>query len=142
MTLKTVINLMQICLGIIFLWYGGLKLFDGVSPAQELATTTIGLLSFHTLSSELSIKLLAVFEILIGFGFIFGIFLRFTLCMFFIHMIGTFTPLFILTEVSFNQAPYAFSLVGQYIMKNVIFVLAGMCIYYFNKENKYEKIYS
>ena len=142
MTLKTVISLMQVCLGIIFLWYGSLKLFDGMSPAEELATTTLGLLSFHSIPSELSIKLLAVFEILIGLGFVLGIFLRLTLWLFFIHMIGTFTPLVILTEVSFTHAPYAFSLVGQYIMKNVILVLAGMCIYYFNQENKYEKIYS
>jgi len=141
MNLKTVIKLMQISLGLIFFWYGILKLFDGVSPAQELATTTISILSLQMISAELSIKLLGIFEILIGFGFIFGLYVRFTLILFFIHMIGTFTPLFILTDVSFTQAPYAFTLVGQYIMKNIVFVLAGMCIYYFNKENKNEKIY-
>ncbi len=142
MNLKTVIKLMQISLGLIFLWYGVLKLFDGVSPAQELATATISILSLHTISAELSIKLLGIFEILIGFGFVLGLYLRLILILFFVHMLGTFTPLFILTDVSFTQAPYAFTLVGQYIMKNIVFVLAGMCIYYFNKENKNEKIYS
>jgi len=142
MNLNVVIKLMQISLGLIFLWYGALKLFDGVSPAQELATTTISILSFHMIAPDLSIKLIGIWEIIVGLGFILGVGLRYVFVLFFLHMLGTFTPLVILTDVTFTQAPYAFTLVGQYIMKNIVFVLAGLCIYYFNKENKNEKIYS
>jgi uncharacterized membrane protein YkgB len=44
-------------------------------------------------------------------------------------MTFTFTPLFILPELSFSHAPYAFTHVGQYIVKNVVFILAGILIY-------------
>jgi uncharacterized membrane protein YkgB len=45
------------------------------------------------------------------------------------HMICTFAPLFILPELSFTHAPFAFTLVGQYIVKNIVFILAGILIY-------------
>jgi hypothetical protein len=34
-----------------------------------------------------------------------------------------------MTEVSFTHASYAFILVGQYIVENIIFILAGVLIY-------------
>ena len=44
-------------------------------------------------------------------------------------MVCTFAPLFLLPEFSFTQAPYAFTLVGQYIVKNIVFILVGIIIY-------------
>jgi len=142
MNLNAVIKLMQISLGLIFLWYGMLKLFDGVSPAQELATATISILSLKLLSPEISIKIIAIWEIVVGIGFILGVWLRVVFTLFFVHMIGTFTPLFILTDVTFTQTPYILTMVGQYIMKNIVFVLAGLSIYYYEKEKNSEKIYN
>lgn len=40
------IVLLRISLGIVFLWFGALKFFPGLSSAQELATRTIDRLSF------------------------------------------------------------------------------------------------
>lgn len=140
MNLKLVMRLLQISLGVIFFWYGILKVFDGVSPAQELATMTISMLTFNLIEPVISIKLIAIWELLIGLGFITGYCLRTTFLLFFVHMFGTFTPLVLLPEITFTHAPYAFTIVGQYIVKNVVFVLAGMGIYYFNKENNSEKI--
>ncbi|MGB5919802.1 MAG: doxx family protein, partial [Arcobacter sp.] len=65
----------------------------------------------------------------VGLGFIFGIYTRYVVVLFLAHMICTFTPLFILPDISFTHAPYAFTLVGQYIVKNVVFILAGILIY-------------
>jgi uncharacterized membrane protein YkgB len=123
------IQLIRLSLGIIFLWYGLLKFFPSLSPAEELATRTIDILFFGLISPIVSIKLLAILEVGIGLGFIFGIYTRYVVFAFLGHMICTFAPLFILPELSFTQAPYAFTLVGQYIVKNVVFILAGILIY-------------
>ncbi|QKF66828.1 putative membrane protein [Arcobacter venerupis] len=123
------IKLIRLSLGIIFLWYGMLKFFPSLSPAEALATQTIDILFFGLISPSVSIKLLAILEVGIGLGFIFGIYTRYVVFVFLGHMICTFAPLFILPELSFTQAPYAFTLVGQYIVKNVVFILAGILIY-------------
>lgn len=130
------ITLIRLSLGIIFIWYGILKFFPTLSPAEELATKTIDILFFGLINPELSIKLLAFLEVGIGLGFIFGIYVRFITVVFIGHMLLTFTPLFLLPELSFTHAPYAFTLVGQYIVKNIVFIFAGVLIYQ-NEENRF-----
>jgi uncharacterized membrane protein YphA (DoxX/SURF4 family) len=130
------IKLMKLSLGIIFLWYGLLKFFPSLSPAEELAIKTIDIMFFGLISPNLSIKLLAILEVGIGLCFIFGIYTRYVVFVFLGHMLCTFAPLIILPELSFTQAPYAFTLVGQYIVKNTVFILVGILIY----QNELEKI--
>ncbi|MDD2887118.1 MAG: DoxX family membrane protein [Aliarcobacter sp.] len=123
------IKLIRLSLGIIFLWYGMLKFFPTLSPAEELATRTIDIMFFGLINPLLSIKLLAILEVSIGIGFLFGFYTRIVTIVFIGHMICTFAPLFLLPELSFTHAPFAFTLVGQYIVKNIVFILAGILIY-------------
>ena len=123
------IKLIRLSLGIIFIWYGMLKFFPTISPAEALATQTIDILFFGLISPSVSIKLLAILEVSIGIGFLFGFYTRVVVVVFIGHMICTFAPLFILPELSFTHAPFAFTLVGQYIVKNIVFILAGILIY-------------
>jgi hypothetical protein len=62
--------------------------------------------------------------VVIGVGLIIGykrtIFVKIAIA----HMIFTFVPLFVFPELSFTTAPYGFTIVGQYIMKNVVFLVA------------------
>jgi hypothetical protein len=43
-------------------------------------------------------------------------------------MVCTFVPLFFFTDISFTDSPYAFTLVGQYIMKNLIIICAALVL--------------
>jgi uncharacterized membrane protein YphA (DoxX/SURF4 family) len=122
------IPLLRISLGIIFFWFGVLKFFPGLSPAQELATKTIDILSFGLVGPEISIILLAALECMIGLGLIFGVFLRTTLFLLFAQMLGTVTPLFLFPNEVFTQIPYAPTLEGQYIIKNLVLISAGLVI--------------
>jgi uncharacterized membrane protein YkgB len=133
------IRLIRLSLGIIFLWYGMLKFFPTFSPAEELATRTIDIMFFGLINPLLSIKLLAILEISIGIGFLLGFYTRVVTVVFIGHMICTFAPLFLLPELSFTHAPYAFTLVGQYIVKNIVFILAGILIYQNEIEAKISK---
>ena len=119
---------LRVSLGLVFFWFGILKFFPGLSPAQDLATRTIEVLTLGTITPGISIYLLAVWETLIGLGLIFGVFLRATLLLLFVQMLGTITPLFLFPGESFLRFPYAPTLEGQYIIKNLVLISAGMVI--------------
>jgi uncharacterized membrane protein YphA (DoxX/SURF4 family) len=122
------ILLLRISLGLVFLWFGVLKFFPGLSPAQDLATDTIELLTFGLLEPSVSIIILAVWETLIGLGLIFGVFMRGTLLLLFLQMPGTILPVFFFPEEVFTQFPYALTLEGQYIVKNLVLISAGLVL--------------
>lgn len=134
--MKNIVNLLRISLGIIFLWYGMLKFFPELSPAEDLAINTINWMFNGLIPSIISIKLLALWEVLVGIGFILGIYTRYFTILFLIHMFLTFLPLFIFPELSFTNAPYAFTIVGQYIVKNIVFILVGFLILKVEDEKK------
>lgn len=122
------IPLLRISLGINFLWFGLLKFFPGMSPAQDLATNTIELLTFGIVEPSVSIYILAIWETLIGLGLITGLFLRATLLLLFVQMLGTLTPMVLFPEETFVTFPYAPTLEGQYIIKNLVLISAALVV--------------
>jgi len=120
--------MLRISLGIIFFWFGVLKFFPDASPAQGLATRTIEILTLGLMKPEISLPFLAAWECLIGLGLITGRFMRITLLLLFVQMAGTITPLFLFPSESFTQFPYAPTLEGQYIIKNLVLISAGLVI--------------
>ena len=120
--------LLRVSLGVVFLWFGILKFFPGLSPAQELAIQTIDTLTMGRLSPGVSIIILASWESLIGVGLILGLFMRVTLLLLFVQMLGAITPLFLYPSQVFTHIPYAPTLEGQYIIKNIVLISAGIVI--------------
>jgi len=120
--------LLRISLGIVFLWFGALKFFPGLSPASDLAARTIATLSFGIVPAEVSIPLLAGWECLIGLGLLFGVFMRATLLLLAIQMAGTLTPLLLFPSEVFTRIPYAPTLEGQYIIKNAVLISAAIVL--------------
>jgi uncharacterized membrane protein YphA (DoxX/SURF4 family) len=97
--------LLRLSLGIVFFWFGFLKFFPDLSPAQDLATRTIEVLSFGLIPPEVAIYILAVWECLIGLGLIVGRFMRVTLLLLFLQMLGTITPVFLFPDEVFTRIP-------------------------------------
>ena len=122
------VALLRISLGVVFLWFGGLKFFPGMSPAQGLAARTIELLSFGLVQPAVSIPVLAAWECLIGIGLLTGRFLRATLFLLAAQMLGTLTPLFLFPSEVFTRIPYAPTLEGQYIIKNAVLISAAIVL--------------
>jgi uncharacterized membrane protein YkgB len=122
------VRLLRISLGIIFFWFGMLKYFEGLSPAEALATQTIDMLTFGVIGPNTVRYGLATWEVLIGIGLIFKIFLRETLLLMFLQMIGTLTPIFLLPDQVFTHFPYGLTLEGQYIIKNLVVISSGIVI--------------
>lgn len=128
MTLHKAVMILRVFIGVNFLWFGMLKFFPGMSPAETLATMTIDVLTFDLIAPSISIKMLAVWEVTIGLGFLVGKYIPFFVRIFMLHMVLTFTPLFLFPNLCFTTAPFALTLVGQYIIKNLVFIMAGMVI--------------
>lgn len=122
------IAILRISIGLIYLWFGMLKFSPGISPAEDLAKETIQILTFGVIPSALSIVLLAIWETAVGLLLISGFFKRITMAFVVTHMICTFTPLVLLPQLSFTHQPYALTLVGQYIIKNIVIVSALLVI--------------
>jgi uncharacterized membrane protein YphA (DoxX/SURF4 family) len=122
------ILLLRISLGVIFFWFGILKFFPGLSPADDLASRTIDVLTFGRVSPVISLPVLALWECAIGLGLIFGVFMRATLLLLWLQMAGTVTPIFLFPDEVFHRIPYAPTLEGQYIVKNMVLISAGLVI--------------
>ena len=119
---------LRVALGIVFLWFGALKFFPNLSPAQTLAVKTIDVLTFGLLPGTVSLVLLATLECAIGLGLISGKLTRLTLLLLAFQMVGAASPFFLFPAEVFTAFPYAPTLEGQYIIKNVVLVSAGLVI--------------
>jgi uncharacterized membrane protein YphA (DoxX/SURF4 family) len=122
------IAILRVSLGVVFLWFGALKFFPGLSPAQDLATRTMGLLTFGWIPASVSLVLLATWECAIGIGLVLGLYMRATLFLLWLQMLGAVTPLVLFPGEVFTRVPYAPTLEGQYIIKNIVLVSAGLVI--------------
>ena len=98
------LKFLRIGLGIVFFWFGILKFFPGLSPAEDLVRSTI------YLDPNTFVPILAAWETLIGLGLITGKFMRLTLMLLFLQMPGTALPLIILPDIVWNIFPYGLTL--------------------------------
>jgi uncharacterized membrane protein YphA (DoxX/SURF4 family) len=122
------VTCLRLSMGLIFLWFGMLKFFPGLSPAQDLAGRTIGMMTFGVVPAAVALPVLALWEVAIGLGFLVGRGMRATLALLVAQMAGTLTPLFLFPAETFAAAPFVPTLEGQYIIKNVVLVSAGLVL--------------
>lgn len=83
------VPVLRMGLRVVFLWFGALKFSPGLSRAQDLATRTIQRLSPGLVGPEVSLPVLAGWEVLIGLGLLSGRLLRATLFLLALQMAGT-----------------------------------------------------
>lgn len=116
------ITLLRYSMGLIYFWYGLLKVI-GISPAEELvrhATHWIGVHNF--------VIFLGIWEVVIGICLFVKKFNRVGLILLFLQFPGTFLPLFLNPEDTFTSFPLGLTLEGQYILKNLVLVAAGLVL--------------
>jgi uncharacterized membrane protein YphA (DoxX/SURF4 family) len=119
---------LRISLGIVFFWFGILKFFPEQSPAEDLASKTFRELTFGHVPPSVAVPVLGTWESLIGLGLLTGVFMRVVLLLMFVQMAGTVTPMILFPSEVFARFPYALTLEGQYIVKNLVLISAGLVI--------------
>ena len=118
---------LRVSLGIIFIWFGLLKPL-GISPAEALVLSTVDWMPLF--ASETWLDIIGWWEVIIGITFLFRATIRVAVALLFLQMVGTFMPLVLLPEVTFQEGriPYGLTVEGQYIVKNLVIISAALVL--------------
>jgi uncharacterized membrane protein YkgB len=122
------VTILRVGLGVIFLGFGLLKFFPGMSPAEGLVVQTLDVLTFGMVPARVGVVLVAALECLIGLGLITGRVLPLALMLLGFQMIGAMSPLFLFPGDLFGGLHHAPTLEGQYVLKDVVLIGAGLVI--------------
>lgn len=110
-------------LGVVFVWFGGLKL-AGRSPVEELVATTM-----PWFDAAWFVPVLGVVEVAIGIGLIFELLLPVVLALFAAQMLGTFSILVFHPTIAFQgYNPLLLTVEGEFVVKNLVLLAAGLAI--------------
>jgi uncharacterized membrane protein YkgB len=114
--------LLRVSLGIVFVWFGMLKVV-GASAVGGLVAATV------PFDASWFVPALGVLEVAIGLAFIAGRFLRLVIPVFALQLGGTLLVLLVLLDVAFEQDnPLMLSLVGEFVVKNLVLLSAGIVV--------------
>lgn len=117
------VRALRLALGLVFLWFGVLKLLDA-SPVMELLRHTYSFLPLKPFAATLG-----VWEVLVGAGLLSGRALRWALLLMCLHMAGTFGAMLLSPALFFHRGnPLWLTVEGEFVIKNVVLVAAGLVI--------------
>ncbi len=117
------IRLLRIALGVVFIWFGGLKV-TGSSPVVELVAQTV-----YWVSPEFFVPFLGIWEMGVGVGLCFGVALRLTLFLFWLQLAGTFLVLILRPDRAFQGGnPLLLTMEGEFVIKNLVLITSGLAV--------------
>jgi uncharacterized membrane protein YphA (DoxX/SURF4 family) len=123
---------LRISLGAVFLGFGVLKYFPGVSPAQSLVLATLHLLTFRLVPTVIpgmaAMAFVATLESVIGLLLITGRWMRLAVVLLAVELTGILSPIVLLPRRMFAGPDHMPTLEGQYVLKDVILLTAGMVV--------------
>ena len=117
------VTLLRYSLGIIYIWFGGLKVVE-LSPAQELVENTV----YWFENPKTFVPILGIWEVVISITMCIKPLIRVSIFLLFVQMPGTFLPLVLFPEVCFTNFPFGLTLEGQYIVKNLIIISSALVV--------------
>ena len=98
------VGFLRVSLGLVFLAFGVLKFFPGLSPAEDIAAATIDRLTFGLIGGETAVLMTAVLETFIGLTLVTGKFVRLGLVVLAGAFVGIVSPLVLFTMSSSRTA--------------------------------------
>lgn len=115
--------LLRVGLGIVFLWFGLLKIFNA-SPVTHVIEKTYT----FTIDYPEFIVLLGICEVLIGLGLLTKIYLKVTLILLWLQIAGILMSIFLHPPLFFNGNPFFLTLEGEFVVKNLVILAASIVI--------------
>jgi putative oxidoreductase len=117
------VPLLRISLGVVFLWFGLLKIFD-VSPVSGLVASTI-----YWFDPDLVVPALGAVEVFVGACLLAGRLMRIALPLLVLQMAGTFLVLVLLPGVAFRDGnPLLLTVEGEFVVKNLVLLSSGLVV--------------
>jgi putative oxidoreductase len=114
--------LLRVALGIVYLWFGALKL-AGISPVEELVRSSYPLLGTFPLYLALT-----VFELGLGTLLLAGLWKRWTAAAVFFHLLGTFGVLVFAPHIAFYPWFPFLTIDGEFVIKNLVLMAAAVSL--------------
>src|SRR4051794_13808312 len=118
------LTILRITVGIVFVWFGALKFFPGMSPAEHLIRESITFLPMN-----LFLPFLALMECTIGVCYILGgKFLRVAVILMLGQMAGAMSPMVLRPDLIWAKFPFIWTLEGQYVFKDIVLIAVALTI--------------
>jgi uncharacterized membrane protein YkgB len=118
-----VVPLLRAVLGVLFVWFGLLKV-TGQSPVGRLVAQTL-----PWAPQSLVVPALGAAEVLLGLGLVTGVMLRIVLPAMVLHLGGTFLTFVMLPNLMFREAdPMLLTQTGEFVVKNLVLISAALVL--------------
>lgn len=121
---STLLVALRICIGIVYIWFGSLKI-AGLSSVNTLVQATLP----WSVPGWL-VPSLGILEVLIGIAFFWGRrLLLVILPLFVLHMGTTFGVLVMAPQMAFvHHDPVVLTFTGEFVVKNIVLLTAGLAV--------------
>jgi uncharacterized membrane protein YkgB len=119
---------LRIAVGLVFLGFGVLKFFPGVSPAESITRATTHILFLGLVPGGVAMVMIATLECVIGVCLLANRGMRLAIWLLAIEFVGILSPLVLLPGRLFAGPHHAPTLEGQYVLKDIILVAAALVI--------------
>jgi uncharacterized membrane protein YkgB len=117
------IPLLRGSLGLVFVWFGALKV-TGTTPVADLVARTV-----PWLDPGVFVFTLGVVEVVLGIALVVGFRLRWVALLVVLHLAGTFSTLVVQPSVTFQAGnPLLLTMTGEFVVKNLVLITAGLAV--------------
>jgi uncharacterized membrane protein YkgB len=117
------ITLLRISLGVVFVWFGALKVAN-VTPVGDLVAGTLPFVD-----PAWFVPFLGGVEVALGLGLLIGRAITVISAVLVAHLCGTFLVLVIQPELAFqNGNPLLLTTIGEFVIKNVVLIAAALVL--------------
>lgn len=117
------VPLLRIALGVVFAWFGALKV-AGASPVRDLVAATVPFLP-----GSWFVPAVGVFEVLAGVALIVAVRVRLVAALVVLHLLGTFLVLVVQPAQAFQRGnPLLLGATGEFVVKNLVLVTAALVV--------------
>ncbi len=116
------VPLLRIALGVVYVWFGILKVL-GLSPVADLVASMVPFVP-----SNVAVVGMGVAEVVLGLALIAGFLVPWIAAAQVLHLLGTFAVFVVHPEVAFTGNPFVVTLEGEFIAKNLVLVTALLVV--------------
>jgi uncharacterized membrane protein YkgB len=117
------VPLLRGAIGIVFIWFGALKLWD-TSPVSDFVAHTLPWFDRGWL-----VPAVGMFEVAIGIAMMIGRFVTLVCVLLTAHLVGTFLSLIMQPDITFQHGNlFLLTTEGEFVVKNIVFIAAGLVI--------------
>ncbi|MBO0828343.1 MAG: DoxX family membrane protein [Streptosporangiales bacterium] len=117
------IPMLRIALGIVFVWFGALKVLD-LTPVGDLVAGAV-----PWFDKTWFVPALGGFEVVVGLLLMSGRWVRLTCAAMIAHLCGTFMVYLMEPGVAFEHGnPLLMTMAGEFVAKNIVLITAGLAV--------------